>query len=169
MNLKEYIVYASEKPSESNLAPQIYHCNLFATNEITARSKTFNLLRKKYKIKSTFGVILKIEEVAQYNDVKVRNFTVHATYKVKTNISNVKKEIRALTRVAAVEKLYQELKARHSATPDCVTIIEVVEIKPEEVVSKNILQVINNPKYPLFDKRIPATAPNFQIAAIDRK
>lgn len=168
MNLKEYIVYASEKPSEKNVSPQVYTCNVFAKNEVMAKSKTFNLLKKKYKIKSSGGVILKIDEVPQYTDVKARTFTVYAVYKVKTAVNHVNKEIRAITRAKAVEKLYQELWSRHSATPDCITVIDIKEISNEEITSKEIQQVINDPKYPIFDKRVASTAPDFREVAMDR-
>ncbi|KAI5172574.1 large subunit ribosomal protein L18Ae [Nematocida sp. LUAm3] len=168
MHIKEYRVLASEKPTEKNASPQVYECNIFAINEIVARSRTFSLLNQKYKIKLSGGVVLKIEEVPQYSDVKVRTFGVHAVYKVKTSLAHVHKEIRALTRAAAVFKLQQELRSRHSATPECVSVIDVKEIKDQDITSKDVLQTISSPQYPLFDKRVPATTPSFIPAAVDR-
>ncbi|OAG29215.1 large subunit ribosomal protein L18Ae [Nematocida displodere] len=169
MQLREFNTFVSEKPSETNASPQIYICNVFAKNEILAKSKAFSLLRKTHKIKSTSAVVLKLEEVAQYADVKARTFGVSAVYRSTAGLHNVHKEIRAVTRAGAVGKIYQDLRSRHSAKQECVTIIDVKEIAECDVVSKDLAQVINAPKYPLFDKRVPATAPNYQAVSIARK
>lgn len=168
MHIKEYRVLACEKPSEANPVPQVFENIVFAKNEIVARGKTFNLLKKQYKIKLSTGVILKMEEVPQYTDVKVRVFGVRASYIIKRKVINVHKEIRAVTRVEAVFGLWQDLRSRHSVRPETVGIIEVKEIDPKDVTNKELLQIMNNPKYPLFDKRVPFTGPKCKVVAFDR-
>lgn len=168
MHIKEYRVLACEKPSEANPVPQVFENIVFAKNEIVARGKTFSLLRKQYKIKLSTGVVLKIEEVPQYSDAKVRTFGVRASYVIKRKTINVHKEIRALTRAEAVFSLWQDLRSRHSVRPETVGIVEVTEIDPKDVTSKELLQIMNNPKYPLFDKRIPSTDPRCKVVAFDR-
>ncbi|EHY66036.1 large subunit ribosomal protein L18Ae [Nematocida ausubeli] len=168
MHMKEYKVLASEKPSAANPVPQIFANNVFAPNEIIARSKTFNLLRKQYKIKLATGVVLKMEEVPQHNDGKVRTFGVRAAYIIKRKTVNVHKEIRALSRAEAVFSLWQDLRSRHSVRPETVGIIEVTEIATKDITSKELLQIATNPRYPLFDKRIPLSDPSCKVVALDR-
>ncbi|KAI5192479.1 large subunit ribosomal protein L18Ae [Nematocida minor] len=168
MHIKEYRVLASEKPSEANPVPQVFCNTVFAQNEIVARGKTFNLLKKQYKIRLSTGVTLKIEEVPQYKDGKVRTFGVRASYILKRKTINVHKEIRALTRAEAVFNLWQDLRSRHGVRPETVGIIDVALIDEKDVTSKELLQIMNNPKYPLFDKRLPATEPACKVVAFDR-
>ncbi|KAH9385658.1 large subunit ribosomal protein L18Ae [Nematocida major] len=168
MHIKEYKVFASEKPSAANPVPQVFVNTVFAKNEIIARSKTFGLLRKQYKIKLTKGVVLKIEEVPQHADNKVRTFGVRAAYIIKRKTVNVLKEIRALTRAEAVFGLLQDLRTRHSVRPETVGIVEVTEIDSKDVTSKELLQIVGEPRYPLFDKRVPSTAPKCAVVALNR-
>lgn len=168
MHIKEYKVFASEKPTAANPVPQVFVNVVFAKNEIIARSKTFSLLRKQYKIKLSKGVVLKIEEVPQYTDRKVRTFGVRAAYIIKRKTVNVHKEIRALSRAQAVFGLWQDLRTRHSVRPETVGIVEVTEIDTKDITSKELLQIVNNPRYPLFDKRVPTTEPSYKVVALDR-
>jgi len=169
MLLKEYEVYSSEAPVKGKASAQVFRSVVFSENEMKARSEVFGMLRRKHKIKSTGAVVLKIKEVPQYSDVKVRYFKVSGAYRSKTKMHNVIKEIAEITKARAVAKFYSELRSRHSALPSCVTIVGAEEIEKSEVTSKDILQVLEDPKYPLFDKRMPSTAPNFQLTTLDRE
>lgn len=169
MSLREYNVWVSQRPSEKEIAPQIYKCNVFSQNEIRAQSKVFGLLKHKYKIKSIGAVILKIEEVPQYQDVKARNFRIRAVYRSIKGVHYQHKEIRAPTRVKAIEKMYCELMCRHSAPAERVTIVDIEEIADSEITNKELLQIINNPKYPLFNNYVPPTAEKLVSISLNRK
>lgn len=169
MHLKEYEVYVSKTPSAEEADPQVFKTTVFAPNEIIAKSKTFNLLRKQYKIKSTQGTILKMAEVPQYTDVKVRTFKITAAYRSKSAIHSLQKEVRDVTKALAVERLYQDLRSRHRAQTATITIIQVEEMEEKDITSKDLLQIAGEPKYPLFDKRLPASTAKVQAVSITRE
>ncbi|KAI5189985.1 large subunit ribosomal protein L18Ae [Nematocida sp. AWRm77] len=168
-HLKEYEVYASKTPSKEELSPQVFKTTVFAPNEVIAKGKTFNMLRKQYKIKSTQGTILKMVEVPQYTDVKVRTFKIDAAYRSKSGYHKLQKEVRDISRVHAVSRLQQDLRTRHKATTSTIVIVKVEEIDEKDITSKDLLQITKDPKYPLFDKRVPATTEKLQTVSIVRE
>lgn len=167
MALKEFRMYASEKPSESETSPQVYVSTVFAKNEVVARSRLFRLLRIKHKLKSSQGEVLKAVEVPQHGDMKIRNFGVTAVYRSSSGLHNFYKEFRAPTRAIAVERIYQDIGSRHHVPSQRVTVVDVVEVPDDEVASKDLLQIVKSPKYPLFDKRVPATHAKFRAVPVN--
>jgi len=167
MALKEYCIYVSEEPSEGRASPQVFRCTVFAKNEVRARSIIFRTLRIQQKMKSTGSVILKIEEVPQYADMKIRTFGVRAVYRSRSGLHNYYKEINAVSKTAAVERLYQDVAGRHHAPPQRVTIVEAAEVPVDDVTDKELLQIMKEPKFPLFEKRVPANAPCFEVVPVN--
>jgi large subunit ribosomal protein L18Ae len=167
MALKEYCFYVSEEPREGCMNPQVFQCTVFAKDEVRAGSILFRTLRIQQRLKSTGGVILKTTEVPQHTDMKIRTFGVRAVYRSGSGLHNYYREIRSINKATAVERLYQDVAGKHHAPPQRVTIIEAVELEDSEVTSKELLQLMKEPTFPLFENRVPANASCFEAVPVN--
>lgn len=163
--LREFSIYASKEKTEKEPSPQIFKGTVFAKNQIMAKGKMCKMLRTQHKIKSTQTVILKLQEVEQHKDMRVRTFGITAMYMSKKGKHNYYKEFRSTTRTEAVERLFQEIGSRHHVQSEKVTIMNVVEVPRDEVSGEDILQLNgDDAKFPLFDQRVPASYPIYMAA-----
>ncbi|KAF7702715.1 60S ribosomal protein L18a [Cucumispora dikerogammari] len=146
--LKEYKIYASLLPSTTNPSPQIYTSNIFAKNEITAKSKFNKLINSEQKLKSTKTVILKLEEIIDLNELKVKNYGINIKYRSKNSkVHNIYKEIRATSRTSAVSNLFNNMAGTHKVSSSNIDIINIEEID-NPIRKKNI--ELSEPKLELF-------------------
>ena len=154
--VKEYKVYGSRVPKEKALFPQIFFHVVFARNEIVARSKFNNLLRTRYKIKSTESVILKIEEVAEdLKEMKVKNYGIQFVYRSRRALHNMYKEFRAVSRSKAVEMLFCDMAGRHRAKSSEIKIVSLKELSLEEMRRDRVIEFAQEGvMYPVFKKEL---------------
>jgi len=72
------------------------------------------------------------------SEVKVKTFRVTGEI-VKPNLkTSFRKEVRALKPEGAVERIYKEIGSKHRAKRFQIRIINIEEIKPEEIESSAI-------------------------------
>lgn len=135
---QEYQIIGRHLPSEANPTPKIYRMRVFAPNEVVAKSRFWYFLGKLRKIKKANGEIVSVnqvrdergpvprQDVQMYEEhdtdmlqihekrpQKVKNFGIWIRYDSRSGTHNMYKEYRELSRVAAVDALYQDMAARH--------------------------------------------------------
>lgn len=153
---KEYKVYASKTPTEKEAQPQIFVSNIYAKNVVQARSKMSQILNKKHKIKPTNAVFLKVEEIPNGNDeYQIKNYGIQYVFQSRTGIHNMYKEFRGLSKCDVVGMLYQDMAGKHKAKECALKIVEVKELKNEDLKRLNVIQFTkDNVAFPLFRKRL---------------
>jgi large subunit ribosomal protein L18Ae len=136
---QEYQIIGRHLPSEANPTPKIYRMRIFAPNEVVAKSRFWYFLGKLRKIKKANGEIVSVNQVRsprcliwkilrprekngtnswhlqihEKRPQKVKNFGIWIRYDSRSGTHNMYKEYREMSRVAAVDALYQDMAARH--------------------------------------------------------
>ena len=156
-SIKEYRVYGSRIPSEKEVSPQIFFHNVFAKNEIVARSKFNNLLKQKHKIKATGTVVLKIEEIVENTEeMKIKNYGVRFVYGSKRGSRhNMYKEFRSVSRCGAVAMLFNDMAGRHRARNDEIRIVCIRELCDDDLRRSRTIEFSQaDVMYPVFKKEL---------------
>jgi len=138
--LREYQVVGRRKPSEADQSPAVYRMRIFATNDVTAKSRFWYVLKQTHKMKKASGEILSVNELKEARPKKVKNFGIAARYDSRTGTHNLYKEFRDVTRVGAVSQFYKDMAGRHRARFRSIQIIGVAEIAAAKCKRPNIIQ-----------------------------
>ncbi|TBU12555.1 ribosomal protein L18a [Hamiltosporidium tvaerminnensis] len=152
----KFKIFGSKLPTEEEKEPQIYVANIFAKNDVYARSRFFNLLNTKHKIKSTKACVLKVVPITEdISEMVVKNYGIKFYYRSKRCFHNMYKEFRAISRISAVEKLFSDMGGRHEVKNDMIFIVSVSEISDEEVKRPGVKEFCGDEvMFPLFEKNI---------------
>ncbi|ODQ63862.1 ribosomal protein L18ae [Nadsonia fulvescens var. elongata DSM 6958] len=151
VGLNEYQVIGRRLPTEHDLTPKLYRMRIFAPNTVVAKSRFWYFLAKLRKVKKTNGEIVSINQVHEAKPTKVKNFGVWIRYDSRSGTHNMYKEYRELSRVNAVEALYQDMAARHRSRFRSIHILKVVELEKTEDVKRQYIKQLLVPglKFPL--------------------
>lgn len=154
--LNEYQVIGRHLPTEKEPEPKLYRMRIFAPNTVVAKSRFWYFLTKLRRIKKAAGEIVAINQIHEKKPTKVKNFGIWIRYHSRSGIHNMYREYRDLTRVGAVETLYQDMAARHRARWGSIHILKVVEIEKTEDVKRPYTRQLltKNLKFPL-PHRVP--------------
>ncbi|KAH3678504.1 hypothetical protein WICMUC_001521 [Wickerhamomyces mucosus] len=139
-NFKEYQVIGRRLPTESVPEPKLYRMRIFASNEVIAKSRYWYFLQKLHKVKRASGEIVSVNVISETHPTKVKNFGIWIRYDSRSGTHNLYKEFRDVTRVGAVETLYQDLAARHRARFRSIHILKVVELEKTEDVKRQYVK-----------------------------
>ncbi|WP_411023048.1 eL20 family ribosomal protein, partial [Salmonella sp. s51228] len=148
--IREYRVIGSKRPTESEPKPPPFHMEIFAPNEVVAKSRFWYYCTKLKKIKKTQGVILQCVNIAPKKPLTVKNFGIWIRYDSRSGTHNMYREFRDLTRVGAITTCYREMAARHRARPHSIHIRKIEEIKASKCRRPHVKQFHNSKiKFPL--------------------
>ncbi|ODV85927.1 hypothetical protein CANARDRAFT_27996 [[Candida] arabinofermentans NRRL YB-2248] len=138
--LYEYQVIGRKLPTESVPEPKLYRMRIFAPNDVVAKSRYWYFLQKLHKVKKASGEIVSLNVIAEAHPTKVKNFGIWIRYDSRSGTHNMYKEYRDVTRVAAVETMYQDLAARHRARFRSIHILKVVELEKTDDVKRQYIR-----------------------------
>ncbi|CAN6674552.1 large ribosomal subunit protein eL20B [Trichomonascus vanleenenianus] len=142
--LNEYQVIGRHLPTEKEPEPKLFRMRIFAPNTVVAKSRFWYFLAKLRRIKKVNGEIVSINQIHEKRPTKVKNFGIWIRYDSRSGTHNMYKEYRELSRVAAVEALYQDMAARHRSRFRSIHILKVVELeKTEDVKRQYIKQLLS--------------------------
>ncbi|KAL3899784.1 MAG: hypothetical protein SGCHY_001798 [Lobulomycetales sp.] len=156
--LKEYAVVGRRQPTEKEPVPRLYKMNLFAPNEVVAKSRYWYFLKQVNKVKKASGEIVSVNEISEKKPLNVKTFGIWLRYNSRSGTHNMYKEFRDLSRTDAVRSCYQDMAARHRARFHAIHIIKVAEIKAADARRPYVTQLMTpNLKFPLPHRvaRIP--------------
>jgi large subunit ribosomal protein L18Ae len=134
---RQFLIYGRALPSKNVPEPKICVAKVFAKNETFARSKFWRLNLKDHKLKRSHGEILKIQEIHEKPTSVARNFGIFLKYRSRTGIHNLFKEFRDVSLKGAVSQMYNEMGGNYHIDAEKVTVINTVELKPEELRVRN--------------------------------
>ncbi|CUM63700.1 uncharacterized protein PRCAT00001284001 [Priceomyces carsonii] len=149
--LNEYQVIGRRLPTESVPEPKLYRMRIFASNTVVAKSRYWYFLQKLHKVKKASGEIVSVNIISEPHPTKVKTFGIWLRYESRSGVHNMYKEYRDVTRVGAVEGMYQDLAARHRARFRNIHILKVVELeKTDDVKRQYVKQYLSKDlKFPL--------------------
>merc|ERR1719231_1125832 len=159
--IHHYQVVGRKEPTAADPSPQLYRMQIFATNEVTARSRFWYFLHQYKKMKKTTGEILSVNEIFEKNKRIVNNYGIWLRYNSRSGTHNMYKEYRDTTLCGAVSQMYSEMAGRHSARAESIHIIKTVIQPNSSVVRPQIAQYTKTSlKFPKFTiaKRAPTAA-----------
>ncbi|ODV58549.1 60S ribosomal protein eL20 [Ascoidea rubescens DSM 1968] len=160
--LTEYQVIGRRLPTESVPEPKLYRMRIFAPNIVVAKSRFWYFLQKLHKVKKASGEIVAVNVISEVHPTKVKTFGIWIRYDSRSGTHNMYKEYRDVTRVGAVEIMYQDLAARHRARFRSIHILKVVELEKTDDVKRNYVKQFLHPhlKFPL-PHRVPKSTNTF--------
>ncbi|TIA69592.1 hypothetical protein E3P92_03538 [Wallemia ichthyophaga] len=160
----EYLVVGRRLPTEVDPTPKLYRMRIFAPNEVVAKSRFWYFVGQYRKMKKGTGEIVSLNVISEKKPLKPKNFGIWLRYDSRSGIHNMYKEFRELSRVDAVQALYQDMAARHRARFRSVQILRVAEIeKTEDIRRPYIRQLLTkNLKFPLPHNRNKNYRSSFQ-------
>ncbi|CAN3365776.1 large ribosomal subunit protein eL20B [Diutina catenulata] len=149
--LNEYQVIGRRLPTESEPEPKLYRLRIFAPNRPVAVSRFWYFLKQLHKVKKASGEIVSVNQIAEAKPTKVKTFGIWIRYDSRSGTHNMYKEYRDVTRVGAVEGMYQDLAARHRARFRSIHILKVVELENAEDVKRQYVKQLlaDDLKFPL--------------------
>ncbi|ODV81717.1 60S ribosomal protein L18A [Suhomyces tanzawaensis NRRL Y-17324] len=149
--LNEYQVIGRRLPTDSVPEPKLYRMRIFAPNTVVAKSRYWYFLQKLHKVKKASGEVVSVNIIHEARPTKVKTFGIWIRYDSRSGIHNMYKEYRDVTRVGAVETMYQDLAARHRARFRSIHILKVVELeKTDDVKRQYVKQFLTKDlKFPL--------------------
>lgn len=149
--LNEYQVIGRRLPTDAVPEPKLYRMRIFASNDVVAKSRYWYFLQKLHKVKKASGEIVALNVISEPHPTKVKNIGIWIRYESRSGTHNMYKEYRDVTRVGAVEQMYQDLAARHRARFRNIHILKVVELeKTDDVKRQYVKQFLSKDlKFPL--------------------
>eukprot|EP01002_Notosolenus_urceolatus_P014188 NODE_5421_length_707_cov_64.884498_g4568_i0.p2 GENE.NODE_5421_length_707_cov_64.884498_g4568_i0~~NODE_5421_length_707_cov_64.884498_g4568_i0.p2 ORF type:complete len:191 (+),score=64.88 NODE_5421_length_707_cov_64.884498_g4568_i0:83-655(+) len=152
--LHHFELIGRKKPSAKEPIPQVFKFEVFAPDRVTATSRFWYYMNRQRKIKkSTGGEILKLRELEGENEKKIRNYAIFIRARSTHGITNLTKEVRATSRLSAVQQMYHDMAARHRVRYYDIQIINVAVRKNSSVKRESIKQFLDpNIKFPLLHR-----------------
>ncbi|KIO31910.1 hypothetical protein M407DRAFT_241644 [Tulasnella calospora MUT 4182] len=147
----EYQVIGRRLPTATDPTPKLYRMRIFAPSPLVAKSRFWYFLRQLKKAKAATGEIVAVNKIAEKRPLKVKNFGVWLRYDSHTGTHNMYREMRELSRAAAIDRLYQEMGSKHRARFRSIQVIRIVEIeKTADVKRAYIKQLLEKDlRFPL--------------------
>ena len=161
--IRQYVVIGRREPTAADPNPQLYKMQIFAANEVVARSRFWFILHEQKHIKKATGEILSVNEVTEPKAASIKNYAIWVRYNSRSGTHNMYREYRAGSLCAAVEHMYQDMAGRHRARQSTIKILKTAVIKPSEVRREALKQMLDSKvKFPLYHSRPRASHPRFK-------
>ena len=130
--LREYTVIGRKLPTEKDPVTPIWKMQIFASNDVIAKSRFWYFVSMLRRVKKSSGEILSIKEVFEKKPGSVKNYGVWLKYDSRTGHHNMYREYRDVTVCGAVTQAYRDMGARHRAQADRIHILKVQVVKASE-------------------------------------
>jgi large subunit ribosomal protein L18Ae len=127
---------------------------IFAADEVVARSRFWYVLHQTKKMKRTTGEILSVNEIVEKNPNTVKNFAIWLRYNSRSGTHNMYKEFRDTTLCGVVEQMYADMSGRHRARKSSIQIIKTAVVKAADTKRTPIKMMHDSKiKFPLTHVR----------------
>jgi large subunit ribosomal protein L18Ae len=169
MSLKNFEVVARPLPTAAVPNPAAIRVQVFAPDEVIAKSKFWTVARRIARLKKSHGEVLAVQQVIEPEPTRVKNYGIWLTFRSTRATHNIYKEYRDTTTEGAVLQLYQEMAGTHNVKSDAISIIRIAEIASDDVVHPTIKQFTHDGiKYPITKQLIRPAHPS-QARLFSRK
>jgi large subunit ribosomal protein L18Ae len=161
MSLKNFEVVARPLPTATVPNPSAIRVQVFAPDEVVAKSRFWTVARRIARLKRTHGEILAVQQVLEPEPTRVKNYGVWLTFRSTRATHNIYKEYRDTTTEAAVLQLYSEMAGTHNVSSAAISIIRIAEIANDDVVHPTIKQfTADGLKFPITKQLIRPAHPS---------
>ena len=161
MALQQYLVIGRPYPTKDFPNPPAVRVQVFAHDEIIAKSKFWTVAKRIARLKKAHGEILAVKHVIEPEPTRVKNYGVWLTYRSVRSSHNIYKEYRDVTTEGAIQKMYNELAGTHSTKVDDISIIKIAEIPESDLKHKSVHQfAAEGVKFPIPKQSIRAAKPS---------
>jgi large subunit ribosomal protein L18Ae len=169
MSIKNFEVIARPLPTPAVPNPAALRVQVFAPDEVIAKSKFWSMARRIARLKKSRGEVLAVRQVLEPEPTRVKNYGVWLTFRSTRATHNIYKEYRDTTTESAVLQLYSEMAGTHNVKSDAISIIRITEVADADVVHPNIKQfTVEGIKYPITKQLIRPVKPS-QTKIFSRK
>ena len=161
MSLKQYQVIARPLPTKECENPAAISVQVFAEDEVCAKSEFWGVARRIARLKKSHGEVLAVRQVIEPEPHRAKTYGVWLTFKSTRSIHNIYKEYRDCTTEGAVQRLYQEMAGTHNVHPHEIIIVKICEIKDTaEIKHHSIKQfTADDLKFPIVQQPIRPAHP----------
>merc|ERR1719253_492964 len=134
---RQYQVVGRLKPSaeKGTRKANIFKMNIFAPNEVVAKSRFWYYMSMLNRVKKANGEILQISEIFEKKPATVNNYGIWMRYDSRTGHHNMYREYRDVTVCGAVSKMYQDVAVRHRSRFSNVQIVRTATV-PDAMLRK---------------------------------
>uniref|UniRef100_UPI00398F5EC8 large ribosomal subunit protein eL20-like n=1 Tax=Pristiophorus japonicus TaxID=55135 RepID=UPI00398F5EC8 len=126
--LKEYKMIGQHLPSTKEPGPALYRMRFFAPNHTLAKSRFWNFISLRKKLKMSAGEIVYCGQAFEKSPEEVKNFGIWLCYDARSGTHNMYREYRDLTTAGAVTQCYHDMGAHHRTRAHSIQIMKVEEI-----------------------------------------
>merc|ERR1711881_623236 len=115
-DLKEYRIIGRKLPTTMEPHPKLFRQQIFAPDEVAAKSRFWKFLSYYQKINKKVGEVVECTEVAEAHPGSAMNFGVWIRYDSRSTS----------------EHMYREMAARHRARPGSIQVLKTKRVKSNE-------------------------------------
>jgi large subunit ribosomal protein L18Ae len=156
--LKNFEVIARPLPTTAVPNPEALRVQVFAPDEVVAKSQFWGVARRVARLKKSHGEILAVRQVIEPEPTRVKNYGVWLTFRSIRGVHNIYKEFRDTTTEGAVLRLYQEMAGTHNVQRKSISIIKIGEVQDKDVKHRQMAQFTEpDVKYPVTRQEIRPT------------
>lgn len=131
--MRSYTIIGRRTPCAAEANPAAVRMKIFAKNDVQAKSRFWYFMKRITKVKAARGEILSIEENIPTDTTTARNYRITLSFQSRTGIHYMTKEIRAVSEVDAVERLYSLMGGSHRARFNNIQIMNIAEVNADEL------------------------------------
>lgn len=127
-----YQVVGRKAPTAKDANPPAYRMKIFASNEVTARSRFWYFMHQMRKMKKTTGEILDVNEITEKNSRHVKNYGIWIKYNSRSGTHNMYREYRDTHLNRAIDNLYDDMAGKHRARSRSIQIIRTAIVANQD-------------------------------------
>jgi large subunit ribosomal protein L18Ae len=159
--LKNWEVVARPLPTDTVPNPAAIRVQVFAPDEVVAKSEFWTVARSIARLKKSRGEVLSVQQLIEPEPTRVKSYGVWLTYRSTRSTHNIYKEYRDTTTEGAVTKLYHEMAGTHNVRSTAIHIIRIVEVPTNELKRPNVKQfALDGIKFPITKQSIRPARPS---------
>ena len=143
--LKNYEVIARPNPTEAVPNPPAIRVQVFASDEIVAKSKFWTVASRIARLKPAHGEVLAVKQVLEPEPHRVKSYGIWLTFNSARGTQNIYKEVRDTTTEGAIRHLYQEMAGTHNVHQHQISIIQnLIQKMSNTSISSNLPKIRSN-------------------------
>merc|ERR1711966_132833 len=132
---RQYQVVGRLKPpaEKGTRKANIFKMNIFAPNEVVAKSRFWYYMSMLNRVKKANGEILQINEIYEKKPATVSTYGIWMRYDSRTGHHNMYREYRDTSVNGAVSKMYLDVAARHRSRFTNVQIVRTATVPVDKM------------------------------------
>merc|ERR1712066_1006171 len=112
-DLNEYSIIGRKLPCAMDPHPKLFRQQIFAPDEVAAKSRFWKFLSYYQKINKKVGEVVECAEIHESHPGCVKNYGVNIRYDSRSTSENMDREYRDVSLPLAVTQMYREMAGRH--------------------------------------------------------